>query len=186
MEANKNRAGHGMRIAAAALLAVPALALAAGDVTGTPAGAPPSTTSTVDAEFVAKAAQGGLAEVALGKLAEQRSENEAVDAFAARMQKDHSAANAELETIATRHGLAVPKALDPAHQQMQTKLQALEGDAFDEAYGKAMLEDHAKTIALFQKQSEQGQIADLRAFAQKTLPTLEAHHALAKDLPGTD
>lgn len=168
-------------LAAVALLCGPALAAAAADGV---AGSPEAAAMSADGMFVKKAAAGGRAEVALARLAQERSQDEDVKAFAARMEKDHGAANAQLERLAAESGLAAPRAPDPRHQQVQARLAALKGEEFDAAYGKAMREDHEKTIALFERQARDGKVPALRDFAARTLPTLEAHHEMAMDLPG--
>jgi Domain of unknown function (DUF4142) len=52
-----------------------------------------------DHEFAMKAASGGLAEVKLGHLAEERGMNPAVKEFGKRMVADHSKANVIMSTI---------------------------------------------------------------------------------------
>jgi putative membrane protein len=56
----------------------------------------PGQTNVPDRLFAALAAQGGMAEVELGKLAQQKSRNDAVTAFAKRMVDDHGNSNAQL------------------------------------------------------------------------------------------
>jgi putative membrane protein len=73
---------------------------------------PPSPTPTVGAmgaqDFVSDAVWGGDKEVALGKLAQERSQNPDVKAFGQQMIRDHSRANQQLITIADREGLGYP------------------------------------------------------------------------------
>ena len=132
-------------------------------------------------QFVKEAAAGGLAEVELSKLA-QKSENADVKSFADRMVQDHTAANQELMTIATGLGIAVPKALDAQHERVRQNLAALHGKVFDERYMQDMVEDHNKTVALFQAEERSGSSAELKQFAQKTLPTLQTHQRMAQEL----
>jgi putative membrane protein len=133
------------------------------------------------ATFVEKAALDGMTEVELGKIAQQNAESKDVKAFGARMVKDHSKANAELKSIAQSRGLQVPAKLDEEHQAMVDKFSAMSGAQFDAAYAKNMSEDHAKAIALFKEASE-GSDPQLAGFAQKTLPTLKEHKAMADKL----
>jgi|GEM_PF-480444 len=133
------------------------------------------------AAFVKKAAQDGMTEVELGKLALQKSESEDVRAFADRMVKDHGKANAELASIASSRNDPAPKALDAEHQAMITELQGTSGMAFDAAYAQKMMEAHGKAIALF-KEAATSSDADIASFARKTLPTLQEHQKMANDL----
>ena len=95
------------------------------------------------------------------------------------MVQDHSQANTEFTQLLSGKGMTPPAALDEEHQAVMTKLQGLSGAEFDKEYMKAMVEDHQKTVELFEKQSKEGTDADLKAFATKTLPTLHQHHELA-------
>ena len=134
-----------------------------------------------DKTFVKEAASGGIAEVQLSKLA-QKSENAEVKSFADRMVRDHTAANEQLTAIAGSLGVELPKALDSEHDRIREKLQTLHGKAFDEQYVHAMVEDHNKAVKLFQQQERTGHNAELKQFAQKTLPTLEEHQKMALQL----
>jgi predicted outer membrane protein len=138
-----------------------------GGMAADPSGADP-------AMFVKKAALGGMTEVELGKLAQSKSQDAKIKAFADRMVKDHGKANTELAGIAKGKGLEVPMSLDAEHQSMVKELSAKSGSDFDAAYSKHMVMDHAKTIALFQGAAKNSD-ADLAAFAEKTLPTLKEH-----------
>ena len=128
--------------------------------------------------FVKQAALGGMAEVHLSKLA-QKSENPDVKSFADRMVLEHTGTNQQLTAIATGLGMEMPKTLDSEHERMLEKLAAMHGKAFDEQYMRAMVEDHNKAVGLFQQEERIGHNADLKQFAQKTLPTLEEHQKMA-------
>lgn len=131
--------------------------------------------SNPDESFCKKAAQGGLAEVELGNLAQQKSNNQSVKDFGAMMLKDHSAANHKLTSIA--RGKDISLATSPSLGQMATKrkLELLTGDTFDKSYVKGMIKDHEEDIAEFNKEALSGRDPDAKAFATATLPTLRAH-----------
>lgn len=138
------------------------------------AGATPET-------FVNMAAQDGMAEVGLAKLALKKSSNDDVKQFAQKMEQDHEQANDQLSSIAKSKGITIPKKLDAKHEAMMKSLSAKSGKAFDQAYAEHMAKDHSKAVALFQGASQSSD-ADLAAFAKKTLPTLEEHKQLADNL----
>jgi len=133
-----------------------------------------------DRAFAEKAAAGGAAEVEGGKVAEQRAANDKVKQFGARMAQDHAKANDELKQIASGKGLQLPSAPDAQHQHEMARMQKLSGAAFDQAYMDHMVKDHKKDVAEFRKQASAGKDPDLKAFAAKTLPTLEEHLKLAE------
>lgn len=128
-----------------------------------------------ETRFVTKAAMGGLFEVEASKLALQKSTNPEVLAFAERMIKDHTAANAQLKAIARRHGNGeiVARKLDKKHQEKLAKLSA--SDDFDDDYLDMQEDAHEKAIDLFEDYAAMGENPELKAFAQKTLPKLRAH-----------
>ena len=142
--------------------------------------------SSKDRDFLMDAAMGGMMEVELGRVAAQQGASEAVKQFGQRMVDDHSKANAELTTLATSKGITLPTELDAKHRQHVTKLSAMSGADFDRAYSKMMLSDHNKDVSEFEKESTKGGDADLKAFAGRTLPTLQEHLQMAKALPGNE
>ena len=134
-----------------------------------------------DSSFITKAAQGGMAEVELGKLATERASNSAVKDFGQRMVTDHTKANEQLKTVAANKGVNLPEGLDAKDQATLNRLSKLNGAAFDRAYIDDMVKDHKADVAEFQKEADRGDDADIKAFASKTLPTLQDHLRMAED-----
>ena len=135
------------------------------------------------AVFVKKAAQDGMTEVELGKVALQKSQNAEVREFAQRMVTDHGKANQELAALAKSKGIDAPKKLDAEHQAMVKEFESKNGASFDSEYSHHMNMDHTKAISLFESASKSPD-ADLAGFAKKTLPTLKEHKEMAGKLPG--
>ena len=133
-----------------------------------------------DKKFVEDAAAGGMAEVEMGKLAEQKATNPQVKQFGSRMVQDHGKANDELKSLASSKGVRVPAALPKSKQADVDKMGKLAGADFDKAYMKHMVDDHKHDVSMFEKQSKSGQDSDLKAWAAKTLPTLREHQQLAQ------
>src|SRR4051794_15569224 len=138
--------------------------------------------SAKDKSFAQEAAMGGMAEVELGKLAQQNAQNDDVKQFGARMVQDHSDANQQLMTLLTAKDFSVPQQLDEKHRRAMDRLSKMRGAEFDRAYMRDMVEDHDTDVKKFRQQAQHGNAADLKAFAQKTLPVLEQHQKLAHDL----
>jgi putative membrane protein len=132
-------------------------------------------TMSADHTFVKKMAQGGMAEVELGKLAAKNASSPEVKAFGQRMVDDHGKAGDELKTIAEKKSIAWPTSLDAKSQALHDKLATLNGDAFDRAYVKAMLSDHKKDAAELKTESKSGKDPDVKEWAAKTLSTVESH-----------
>ena len=135
-----------------------------------------------DRDFFEDAAQGGLFEVKLGQVVVKQGASEDVKQFAQRMIDDHSRANQELSRLAAKKQMPMPTAIETRDQALYDKLAKLEGAKFDDAYMDAMRKDHDQVVADFRKQASDGQDPDLQKFAQKTLPTLEEHDRMARDL----
>jgi putative membrane protein len=130
--------------------------------------------------FFTHVAQDGEAEVQLGELAQQKAADMKVKDFGARMQKDHSNANAELRAIVAKKGITVPGGPGP-HAAMKAKLEKLQGTQFDQVYMKAMVDDHTKAVREFEMATKSPD-EDVKAFATKTLPTLREHLQMAQDI----
>jgi putative membrane protein len=125
--------------------------------------------------FVMKAAGGGMMEVELGKVAQEKAKNQRVKDFGGMMVTDHSAANDELKGLASSKNITIPSTLPPDEQKHLDMLKSKSGADFDKAYTNMMVEDHKKDIAEFKKASETCTDADIKNFAAKTLPTLQKH-----------
>jgi putative membrane protein len=166
----------------AAIFAMSVNAGAMGPASGasTIAGAPHSSLTAADKSFVRTAAVGGMAEVELGKLAQQKSSNDNVKQFGNHMVEDHTKANAELKQLAEGKGMTIPNSLDKSNRATMEKLSKLEGADFDRQYMKDMLADHKKDISEFKKASKVAKDEDIKGFAAKTLPTLQEHLQMAQ------
>jgi putative membrane protein len=134
-------------------------------------------------EFAQQAAVIGKAEIELGQLAMERTQDADVRRYAEKMVKDHKAADAKLKQIAQKENLMLPQSLDPEHEQVKKQLSSLKGEAFDREYAKNMAKGHDKAVALFESASQSAQMPeDLKQFAASTLPTLEQHKDMAHTL----
>lgn len=141
--------------------------------------------SSADRKFMMMAATGGMAEVEMARLALQKSTNESVKQYAQKMIDDHTAANAELMQIASTKNLTLPTAPDAKHRAMMAKMERLSGAEFDRQYiMMAGHKDHQKMEKLFRDESMKGRDADLKAFAAKTLPVVQQHLQLARQVHG--
>jgi putative membrane protein len=134
-----------------------------------------SSLSAADQKFVKEAAEGGMAEVELGRLAVEKASSDNVKKFGQRMVDDHSKANDKLKEIATSKGVTLPESPNAKQRATKARLEKLSGNEFDKAYMKDMLKDHKQDVADFQKESKTGKDSDVKNFASQTLPTLQDH-----------
>ena len=131
--------------------------------------------------FVKEAAADGLAEVELGKLAQQNAQDDQVKRFGARMVQDHGNANTELTALASGKGMTLPQQLDAKHAQLRDRLARMKGAEFDRAYMREMVRDHDADMKAFRRGAQAASDPDIKAFAQKTLTVVEQHDKLAHD-----
>jgi putative membrane protein len=138
--------------------------------------------SASDRTFVRKAAEGGLAEVELGKLAAERASSQDVKQFGQRMVDDHTKANDQLKQVASEEGITLPDKLSAKDQATKDRLEKLSGEQFDHAYMRDMVMDHTKDVSEFRTEAKAGKDPSVKNFAQQTLPTLEEHLKQAKSV----
>ncbi len=138
--------------------------------------------ATNSSSFTTKAAQGGMSEVQLGNLALAKAQSADVKQFAQQMVTDHTKANNDLKEVAAKKSVALPTDINNEQKELMEKLSKLSGAEFDKEYVKAMVEDHEKDVKEFKAQSESGTDSDVKAFAAKTLPTLQSHLDMIKGI----
>ena len=138
--------------------------------------------STTDTTFVKKAAEGGLAEVELGTLAQQKGSNDQVKKFGERMVNDHTKANDQLKDVAQQKQIQLPDKLSAKDQATKDRLEKLSGEQFDRAYMTDMVKDHKKDVAEFARESQSSKDPAVKNFARQTLPTLRQHLKEAEKL----
>jgi len=131
-----------------------------------------SSVSAKDKTFMKKAAKGGMMEVAMGKMAEQNAQSEDVKSFGKRMVTDHSKANDELKSIASKKGFELPS---KEHSGKWTS---------DKAYMDMMVKDHEKDLAEFKEEASSGSDPDVKKFADDTAKIVQEHLDLAKETLG--
>src|SRR5580704_12550992 len=141
-----------------------------------------NTKSSADENFAKKAAEGGMAEVKLGQLAEEKGSSPAVKNFGRRMVQDHSKANNELKDVTSKENIPLPNEIDKSDQATYDRLSKLSGDAFDKAYARDMVKDHSKDVSEFQKEAKNGRDENIKNFAAQTLPTLQSHLNQARQM----
>ncbi len=137
---------------------------------------------TKDQHFAMEAASGGLMEVELGNIAATNASSAKVKEFGNMMVTDHSKANDELKSIAAAKSITLPASPMPEQQKMIDELKEKKGADFDKAYMDMMEEDHKEDISKFEEESNNGNDAELKAFATKALPVLNKHLESVKSI----
>ncbi len=115
-----------------------------------------------------KAARGGMMEVAMGRMAEQKGQSDDVKSFGKRMVTDHGKANDELKKIAAQKNVKLP-AKEPTVSWSS-----------DKAYIDMMVKDHEKDLAEVKEEANSGNDPDVKKFAEDTAKMVQEHLDLAK------
>lgn len=137
---------------------------------------------TADANFLAQAANGGITELELGKLAIQKASSPQVKEFAQMMVNDHTKANNELKALADQMKIRIPAGLSDQNRLKIETITKNDGKNFDREYMLAMVKDHKITTEIFQSEVHDGNDSLIKAYASKTLPVLMHHREMAEKL----
>ncbi len=134
-----------------------------------------------DADFATAAADGGMLEVELGKMAMEKGVSNSIKKLGAMMVKDHSKANDELKAVAAEKNITLPVMMSDKCQKKVAELSEKKGTDFDKAYADLMVSDHKEDIDEFKKEADKGMDAQLSAWAKGKVPILEHHLMMAED-----
>ncbi|MES2592648.1 MAG: DUF4142 domain-containing protein [Bacteroidota bacterium] len=128
-----------------------------------------------DVKFAKKAAECGLLEVQLGKLAQTNANSQDVKMHAQHMIDDHTKLNEELKTIAQKKNIVLATSITEKQQMKYDDMAKLKGKEFDSKFTEFMIEDHKDAIKMFKEEAKDGKDAELKAFASGKISTLEHH-----------
>ena len=133
-------------------------------------------------DFMTKAASGGMMEVELGNLAQEKARNADVKSFGQMMVTDHTKANNELKALAATKNITLPDSMSSDHMDNVSELRQKTGAEFDKAYMDLMVEDHEEDVKLFDEAAQNLEDPEVKAFASKTVVTLRQHLDRAKQV----
>lgn len=138
---------------------------------------------SADKKFVKEAAEGSNAEIALGKLAQEKGNSADVKQFGERMVTDHTKLNEQMQPVAQQMGITVsPDQIPAKDKALEAKLQALSGDAFDKAYIRAMVKDHSQDVKQFQHEAASAKDPALKQAVEQGLPVIQEHLQIAQQM----
>jgi putative membrane protein len=140
----------------------------------------PASVTESDSKFMVEAADGGMAEVQMGEIAGREGVDERVREFGEMMEKDHTKGGDELKKLAKDKNVTLPASISEENMQNKHKLMQKTGKDFDKTYMNMMVEDHEKDIKEFKDAAQNCNDADIKAWAEKTLPVLQKHLDSAK------
>jgi len=139
-----------------------------------------------DRKFIEDAAEGGMMEVQVGQLAQSKATDPNVKNFGETLVKDHTKANNELVQLANSKHVELPAGPSHGERRDIEKMGKLSGQDFDKKFVAMGVKDHEKDIKKFEKASGKVKDPELKAWIDKTLPTLREHLAMAQKLEKGD
>lgn len=139
-------------------------------------------TGTGGNEFLAQATQDSLAEIELCELALQKSSNDQVKVFAQQMIDEHSQMGREIEQLASRKKIDLPKKVSSEDKSSTAEMAKLNGQDFDRQFIEHNVKDHENDIKVFRHYAEQESDADIRSLAEKGVKMLTHHLNMAKGI----
>jgi putative membrane protein len=158
--------------------------LALGFFMFTAAAAVADTVPQATQDFIDKAAVANKFEIDTSQLALKYGKAADVKSFAQEMITDHTKVGQDFKASLAEAKIEPPKdALDISHTAKYAKLRVFTTEnGFDAAYVDEQLAAHKDAVGLFKDYSANGPAGPVKTFAQQTLPTLEHHLAMVKDL----
>lgn len=169
------------------LLAALPLALAAAGAQAQPNG--PGTGASISpqtTDFIAKAAATDAFERDAARLAQKRSRNAGIRAFAGMMISDHTMTTQKLKQVLRKDRLPNPKdpTPDPNQTKMLTDLGGATKKGFDKAYAHSQVVAHQMAMMVLQDYADHGDNPDLKKLAKDTVPMVQHHLDMALKLEG--
>jgi len=131
-------------------------------------------------KFIKAAIQGDIAEVDIGKLAQEKGQSDAVKQYGAMLVKDHGDHKSKAEQVASRLGVEPPTGSSLTQKAAYAKLKVLSGSWFDSSFAKSMVKDHQEDVKEYKRESSKNDAAG--QLAKDTLPVLQKHLQAAQSL----
>lgn len=135
-----------------------------------------------DKTFLTAASQGNLDEIKLSELAEQKSSNAQVKAFAQKMITQHKMLQAKMEPFAQQWSMTPPTTLNSENQQEYDKLSGLSGSQFDKEYMAEMVETHKAALDAFTQELNTTTDQKFKQTVMKGKTVVAAHLNMAESL----
>ena len=126
-------------------------------------------------DFVLQVSIVNNAEIDIGSLAAKKAIDEGVSAFAKTITEYHTAAQAQLKSLAVSLSLFAPDSLDGEHIILKNQLLDLSGHAFDSLYIHTRVQDYRQAVKLFFEEMMTGQNEQLRDYSASVFPELELY-----------
>ncbi len=138
-----------------------------------------------DKLFLRKAAEEGIVDVELGKLAAEKGSTADVKAFGQKMVDDHTDLNQQIAMVADQMGFRLPKAISNAGKAEYDKLKTLSGPDFDKEYVTYMSKANHEAFRDYRTESTSATNENVKELIGKAAPMIR-EHSMAIDKIGRD
>lgn len=136
-------------------------------------------------QFAMDAAHIHMAEIEMGKLAQQKGQSQQVKDFGERLEDDHSKSLDQLKDLADDKNIMLPTAMDAKHKATHDKLSKLSGAEFDRTFAQDMVNGHKEALQKAQAAAKSESDAEIKAYATKMVDSVQAHLKVAQSLGGS-
>ncbi|HEY0937896.1 MAG TPA: DUF4142 domain-containing protein [Trebonia sp.] len=136
--------------------------------------------AAADTSWAQGTAQTDLAEITIGKLAEQRAQHSDTKMMAQVTISDHTAALASLKTVAAQAGITLPTAPSPTQQAQAAQLKSVAASQFDATYDSIQVNGHELSISATRTEIANGSSSAVKSNAEAYLPVAEKHLQMAE------
>ncbi len=158
------------------------LALTAAGAAGATSTAAPNAT---DRAFLVGAHQSNLAEIAAGRVAQQKATTDVVRQHGEIFIRDHTRLDADVRRVASQLGVDLPDAPSPAQRAQLAAVSAKSGAAFDQAWLTQQLASHRASLALGTTELAQGSDPTVKGLASASAPVIKMHLSMLEQATGT-
>jgi len=127
-----------------------------------------------DANFLVQAVEMDMAQINLGKLAQQIGSKSIKD-LGMMMEKQHTKSLTEAIELAKSKMMIIPEKTSFNDQDAYNTLNAKSSVDFDKMYTDMVVNAHKEAIDLYEKTVAEGNDQDIKQWAEKSIPNLKTH-----------
>jgi putative membrane protein len=137
---------------------------------------PAASVSGQDATYLRQAHQTDLAEIAAGKLAQQKSNSQTVKNLGTKFITDHTRLDQALIPVAQTLGVSLPQAPNTHQQAVASRLEAVSGSQFNTLFVTTQLTGHTQAMQAGQTEITNGTNPQVVKLARQSAPVIASHH----------
>ncbi|GAB2573778.1 DUF4142 domain-containing protein [Dyella jejuensis] len=134
---------------------------------------------SADQAFLMRAMSDNATQIAVAKLALEKSRNPRVIDLANRIIEERTALNTRLTQLLARGSIRVDPKFPASGDATMDKLQSLDGDAFDKTFASTLVRSHCRIISAYEAMKVTSSDLALRAIAHDAIPAFQGNLTIA-------